>query len=325
MKVLITRPWPGRAVDKIKQYFPNLDIRNNNTPMSAGEITTALTHYDIIAPTIGDRISADVIKAAADIRLTCRLLANYGAGFDHIDVTAAQAAGIGVTNTPGATTNATAETTMILLLMSARQITAGQAMLFGEPGWPGWAPNQLVGTGLHGKTLGIVGMGDIGKEVARKAYLGFGMDILFYNRSPKAGMQGIIATQVPDVDTLCRKADFVSVHMASTPETRGIIGERQIDLIGPNGILVNTARGDLIDENAAIKALHAGRLGAAGIDVFQNEPALNPEWFNTPNATLLPHMGSGTIETRTAMALKAFGNMKAFAEEQPLIDPVTLG
>ena len=323
MKVLITRPWPSMAIDKIKQRFPDVDIRNNDRPMSAGEMTTALTHYDIIAPTIGDRFSAKVFQAAADIQLTCRLLANYGAGFDHIDVSAANQAGIQVTNTPGATTIATAETTMILLLMAARRITEGQAMLFGQPGWPGWAPTQLVGTGLHGKTLGIVGMGEIGKEVARKAYLGFGMDILYYNRTPKAGMQGIIATQVPDVDTLCRKSDFVSVHMASAPATRGIIGKKQLDLIGPNGILVNTARGDLIDEMATIQALRDGRLGGAGIDVFQNEPALKPDWFDAPNATLLPHMGSGTIETRSAMALKALGNMKAFADGRALIDPVT--
>ena len=322
MKILITRDWPAPALPKVAAHFAQAEFRQEDAPMTLDDAIAALQTYDIVAPTIGDAFAEEAFIQASRNGIRTKLLANFGAGYDHIDVDAAAGAGIWVTNTPGATTMATAEITMTLMLMCARRIVDGQQMLSGPQGWQGWSPTQLMGMGLNGKTLGIVGMGDIGKEVARKAYLGFGMDIIFYNRTPKAGMQGLIATQVGDLNDLCTRADVVSVHMASTPQTRGIIGAPQLERIGSQGILINTARGDLIDERATRAALSDGSLGAAGLDVFQGEPAIDPAWFKTPNATLLPHMGSATIETRTAMALQSFDNMKAFADGRPLPNPV---
>lgn len=306
MRLLVTRPMTDRASQAIRDRF-DATFRDN-TPMSESQAAQALRDYDAIIPTLGDAFTAATF--AQPVR--CRILANFGAGYNHIDVAAAAAAGVVVTNTPGVVTDATADIALTLILMTLRRASEGERILRAGQ-WQGWNPTQLLGGQVSGRTVGIVGMGRIGKAIARRCHFGFGMDVVFFNRSPVAGLE-FPARQIPDLDGMLEQADVAVVAVPGGAGTRHLIGARQMAALGPQGYLVNIARGDVVDEAALIQALNAGQIAGAGLDVYEREPLVPQALLDAPNATLLPHLGTATDDTRTAMGLRALDNLTAFAE-----------
>ena len=316
--IFVTRRWPVEAEAALSQYF-NPTFNTSDTPLSATEMAAGFASHDAIAPTVSDKIGADVINAGA--KSSGRLIANFGVGVNHIDLEAAAKAGIAVSNTPGVLTDATADLTMALILMLSRRAGEGERELRSRS-WEGWRPTHLMGRALQGKTLGIVGMGRIGKAVAHRAALGFGMDVVFHNRSKVTEKFGYAARQQDEVEDVCRKADIISLHCAASPETFHVMNTERLALMKKDAYLINTARGDVVDETALARALSENRIGGAGLDVFQGEPVISSALLEAPNTVLLPHLGSATVETRTAMGLKVVENARAFFAGQPLIDPV---
>ena len=314
MRLLVTRPMTDRATATIRDRFEA--TFRDNTPLTEAEAAQALGDYDAIIPTLGDAFAA---AAFADPP-RCRILANFGAGYNHIDVSAATAAGVVVTNTPDVVTDATADIAVMLMLMCLRRATEAEAMLrVGQ--WTGWNPTQLLGGHLTGRTVGIVGMGRIGQAIARRCHFGFGMDVVFFNRSPLSGLD-VPARQIPDLDTMLEQADVAVLAVPGGAGTRHLIGARQLAALGPRGYLVNIARGDVVDEAALSHALNAGQIAGAGLDVYEREPLVPQALLDAPNATLLPHLGTATDDTRTAMGLRALENLIAFAEGRPPRDRV---
>ena len=312
-ELLMTRPLPPRVVTEALTRYA-LTVREDTSPMSEAECVDALHRYDAILPTLRDPFTAGVFAQAPAPR--CRVLANFGVGTDHIDAAAAKAAGIAVTNTPGAVTEATADIGMMLILMTARRASEGER-LARSGDWQGWHPTQMLGRGVAGRSLGIVGMGRIGKAVARRAHAGFGMEVRFANRSPVAGG---IGTQVPLRQAL--GSDFVLLAVPATPETRHLIDRAALEAMLPHTILVNIARGDVVDEGALIAALGEGRIGGAGLDVYEAEPAIPEALRGMENVTLLPHLGTAVLEVREAMGLMALANLAAHFDGAPLPNPV---
>ena len=316
--IFVTRRWPADAEAALSRYFtPTFNAAD--TPLSAAEMAAGFASHDAIAPTVSDKIGADIIAAGAAGK--GRLIANFGVGVNHIDLAAAAKAGLAVSNTPGVLTDATADLAMTLILMLSRRAGEGERELRAG-NWHGWRPTHLMGRALQGKTLGIIGMGRIGKAVAQRAALGFGMEIVFYNRSPVTDISAYPARQLADVETVCRMADCLSLHCAASADTFHILNAARLAMMKPDAYVINTARGDVVDETALAAALMANHIGGAGLDVFQGEPAIDSALLAAPNTVLLPHLGSATIETRTAMGLKVVENARAFFAGQPLIDPV---
>ena len=316
--IFVTRRWPVEAEAALSQYF-NPTFNTSDTPLSATEMAAGFASHDAIAPTVSDKIGADVIYAGA--KSSGRLIANFGVGVNHIDLEAAAKAGIAVSNTPGVLTDATADLTMALILMLSRRAGEGERELR-SGSWEGWRPTHLMGRALQGKVLGIIGMGRIGKAVAHRAALGFGMDVVFHNRSKVTEKFAYSARQQDEVEDVCRKADIISLHCAASPETFHVMNTERLALMKKDAYLINTARGDVVDETALARALSENRIGGAGLDVFQGEPVISSALLEAPNTVLLPHLGSATVETRTAMGLKVVENARAFFAGQPLIDPV---
>ncbi|MGB2072525.1 MAG: 2-hydroxyacid dehydrogenase [Candidatus Puniceispirillaceae bacterium] len=316
--IFVTRRWPADAEAALSQYFaPTFNL--DDTPLSAAEMAAGFASHDAIAPTVSDKIGADIIAAGANGK--GRLIANFGVGVNHIDLGAAATASIAVSNTPGVLTDATADLALTLILMLSRRAGEGERELrAGE--WQGWRPTHLMGRALQGKTLGIIGMGRIGKAVAQRAALGFGMKIVFYNRSQIGDISAYSARQLDDVESVCQTADCLSLHCAASADTLNILNAERLAMMKPDAYVINTARGDVVDEAALVRALQNGSIGGAGLDVFQGEPDIHPDILTAPNTVLLPHLGSATIETRTAMGLKVVENARAFFAGQPLIDPV---
>jgi len=288
----------------------------DNTPLTEVQAAAAMAEYDAIIPTLGDAFTA----AAFEGQPRCRLLANFGAGFNHIDIAAARAAGVVVTNTPDVVTDATADIALTLILMVLRRASEGERLLrSGE--WSGWNPTQLLGHEMSGRTVGIIGMGRIGKAIARRCHLGFGMDVVFFNRSPVSALD-IPATQIEDLHRMLAASDVAVVAVPGGAETRGLIGAAELRALGRGSCLVNIARGDVVDEEVLIEALHQDRIAGAGLDVYAREPHVPQALIDAPNATLLPHLGTATDETRTRMALRALENVVAFSQGRPPADRV---
>ncbi|MFC3168627.1 2-hydroxyacid dehydrogenase [Paracoccus fontiphilus] len=306
MRLLVTRPMTDRATQAIRDRF-DATFRDN-TPMPEAEAAQALRDYDAIIPTLGDAFTA---AAFAD-RPRCRMLANFGAGYNHIDIKAASAAGVIVTNTPDVVTDATADIALTLILMTMRRASEGERMLRAGR-WTGWNPTQLLGGHVTGRTVGIIGMGRIGQAIARRCHHGFGMDVVFFNRSPVTGL-AFPARQIADLDGMLQQADVAVVAVPGGPGTRHLIGAAQMAALGPQGYLVNIARGDVVDEAALIDALANRRIAGAGLDVYEREPHVPQALLDAPNATLLPHLGTATDDVRTDMGLRALDNLIAFAE-----------
>lgn len=314
MKVLVTRPMTDRATAAIRTAC-DATFRDN-TPLTVDQAGQAMRDYDAIIPTLGDAFGADAFQG--DLR--CKLLANFGAGFNHIDIAAARAAGVAVTNTPDVVTDATADIALTLMLMTLRRASEGERLLRAG-GWTGWNPTQLLGSEMSGRTVGIVGMGRIGQAIARRAHLGFGMDVVFFNRSTVTGLD-FPARQIADLRAMLAACDVAVIAVPGGAATRGLIGAAELDALGADGVLVNIARGDVVDEDALIDALVAGRIAGAGLDVYAREPHVPQALLDAPNATLLPHLGTATDDTRTRMGLRALANLQAHIDGAALPDPV---
>ena len=312
-RLLIARPLPDRVVAAAREGF-DVTVRPSTRPLDAAELRASLTDFDAVIPTLGDAYTAQVFAAVPAPR--CRLLANFGVGYNHIDVAAARAAGITVTNTPGAVTDATADTAITLMLMSARRAGEGERLVRAGL-WEGWHPTQMLGLHVTGKTAGIVGMGRIGTAIARRCHFGFGMEVVFYNRSPVPD-PGLPAAQMESLPAVMAAADVVFVAVPGGAATRHLIDAVALAALRPHAHLVNISRGDVIDEAALIDVLEAGRIGGAGLDVYEFEPQVPERLRALDNAVLLPHLGTAALEVREAMGLMAVENVAAvFAGQAP--------
>lgn len=309
MRLLVTRPMTPAATDAIAARFDTV-FRDTNTPLDADGIRQALQDFDAILPTLGDRFAAPLFAGTP----RTRIIANFGAGYDHIDVAAARAAGIAVTNTPEVVTESTADLAMMLVLMAARRASEGERLLRAGH-WTGWHPTQLLGSHVAGKVLGIVGMGRIGRAIARRGHHGFDMRVVFHNRSQVSSLD-VPARQLDSLGAVLEAADFVVLAVPGGAATRHLIGAEELRRLGPQGYLVNIARGDVVDEEALIAALRTGGIRGAGLDVYAREPQVPAALRALDNVTLLPHLGTAAEEVRTAMALRALDNLIAFAGGQ---------
>ena len=308
-KVLLTRRWPETVEARMAEVF-DLDLNRADRPLGQEDIRAAMGSYDAILPTVTDRLPAPVFEMP---QARTKILANYGVGFAHIDTDAAKSRGITVTNTPDVLSECTADIAMTLLLMVARRATEGERELR-EGKWSGWRPTHLIGTKVSGATLGIIGFGRIGQAMAQRAHFGFGMKILVQNRSTVAPevLARYGAEQVASVDDLLPRCDFVSLHCPGGAANRHLINARRLDLMRKDAFLINTARGEVVDEHALAQALWFGTIGGAGLDVFEREPHVSEELLGADNAVLLPHLGSATRETREAMGFRVMENLVDF-------------
>lgn len=315
MRLLITRCLPDAVVTAARARF-DVTWRNLETPMDAAELRAALRDYDAILPTLGDAFRAEVFADVPQPR--ARILANFGVGYNHIDVAAARAAGLVVTNTPGAVTDATADIALTLILMTARRAGQGERLLRAG-NWTGWHPNQMLGLPVTGRSLGIIGMGRIGQAIARRCHAGFDMTVRFYNRSPVAN-PGVPAEQVDFATAL--QADVVVIAVPGTPQTRHLIDATALRQMRPDAILINIARGDVVHESALIAALQQGQIAGAGLDVYEFEPQIAPALIAMENVTLLPHLGTAVQSVRQAMGMMALANLIAHLDGKPLLNEV---
>ena len=297
-----------------------LRINDDNHVMSSAELARALAWADVVCPTVTDSLTGALLSAPT---VNAKLLANFGVGFNHIDMAAASRAGIAVTNTPGVLTDATAEIALTLMLSSARRAGEGERLVRSGQ-WGGWHPTHMLSTQVTGKTLGIVGMGRIGLAFAKQAHHGLGMNIMYSSRETRSeqALEGLPAKHCA-LDELLATSDFVSLHCPATPQTRHLINLQTLSKMKPTAHLINTARGDVINEEDLIAALRQGVIAGAGLDVYAAEPKLSEGLADLPNVVLLPHMGSGTTQTRVAMGECALANIRAFAEDRPLPNQVS--
>ena len=311
LKLLITRPMPDTVLAAAKARF-DVTLRASDAVLTGDEMRAALREYDVVLPTLGDRFQADVFADVPAPRT--KLLANFGVGFNHIDVDAARAAGVEVTNTPGAVTDATADIAMILILTAARRTGEGERMVRAGD-WHGWAPTQMLGTHVSGKRVGIIGMGRIGKAIARRCQAGFGMDVVFFNRSVVADA-GVPARQADMAEVLA--SDFVVVAVPGGKATHHLINRAAFAAMKPTGYFINISRGDVVEEAALIEALQSGRIAGAGLDVYEFEPKVPDALIAMQNVTLLPHLGTAALEVRENMGMMAVDNLIAHLEGRDL-------
>ena len=308
--VIVTRKLPDAIETRMRELF---DARLNldDKPMTQADLIEAVQKADVLVPTVTDRIDAKVLVRAGE---KLKLIANFGTGVDNIDVKTALERGITVTNTPGVLTEDTADMTMALMLAVPRRLVEGVRVLEADE-FHGWSPNWMLGRRIWGKRLGILGMGRIGQAVARRAKA-FGLQIHYHNRKPVHAEieRELEATYWDSLDQMLARMDIVSVNCPHTPATYHLLSARRLKLMKPDAYIVNTARGEVIDENALARQIEAGGLAGAGLDVFEHEPAVNPKLKKLKNVVLLPHMGSATIEGRIDMGEKVIINIKTFAD-----------
>ena len=311
MKVLVTARLPEEVLSLIARKH-QVEGYSADPPMDRRQLLQSIADKEGLLCTITDRIDTEVLDRAPALKV----IANYGVGFEHLDINGATQRGIPVTNTPGVLTNATADLALALILATARRVVEGDRRVR-EGKFQYWAPLLFLGQEVSGKTLGIIGMGRIGQAVARRA-AGFGMKIIYQSRTrlAPAAEQELKASSVP-LATLLREADFVTLHVPLTPQTRHLIGSRELELMKPTAYLINTARGPVVDEAALVAALRQRRIRGAGLDVYEREPQLTPGLVDLDNVVLLPHLGSATIETRTRMAVMAAENLLAGLRGDP--------
>lgn len=329
----LTRRVPGRpAVRVTRHLLPSVEARmaelfdvelnTQDRPLSREELIAAMADADVLVPTVTDRIDAEMIAAAGN-RLG--LIANFGAGTEHIDLAAARARKIIVTNTPGVFTDDTADLTLMLILSVPRRLGEG-SRLVRDGKWTGWAPTAMLGRCIGGKRLGIVGMGRIGQAVAHRARA-FGMDVVYHNRHRlSSSIESMLAARYePDLERLIAEADVLTLHCPASPTTRHLLNAERLAAMKPDSFVINTARGDLIDEEALIAALEAGRIAGAGLDVFASEPRVDPRLIALPNVVTLPHLGSATIEGREHAGEKVIANIRFWIDGHRPPDQVLEG
>ncbi len=310
LKVVVTRRLPDPVETRMRELF-DAELNHDDKPMSADDLAAALGRADVLVPTVTDRLDSRLLSRAGD---QLRLIAQFGAGVDNIDVQTAVQRGITVTNTPGVLTEDTADMTMALILAVPRRIVEGVKVVESD-GFLGWSPTWMMGRRVGGKRLGIIGMGRIGQAVARRASA-FGLQIHYHNRRKVAPHieQELEATYWESLDQMLARMDIISVNCPHTPATYHLLSARRLALLKPSAYVVNTARGEIIDEAALARMLDKGELAGAGLDVFENEPAINPKLKKLANVVLLPHMGSATLEGRIDMGEKVIVNIKTFAD-----------
>ena len=309
-KVIVTRQLPGPVEARLGELF-DVELNQTDAALSPAQLADAMARADILVPTLGDQLSANVLARAGN---NLKLIANFGAGVDHIDVETARRRGILVSNTPGVLTEDTADMTMALILSVPRRLVEGVRHI--EDGdWQGWAPTAMLGSRIYGKRLGIIGMGRIGQAVARRA-AAFGLDIHYHNRKrlhpdieARTG-----ARYWESLDQMLARMDVISIHCPHTPGTFHLLSARRLKLMKPSAYIVNTARGEIIDENALIRMLEAGELGGAGLDVFEHGHEISDRLKAAQSVVLLPHMGSATRESRMEMGEKVIINIKTFLD-----------
>lgn len=306
-KLLITRRLPDRVLDSARDRF-DVTLRDRTEVLSPDELRAALRDYDAVLPTLGDRFQPDVFADVPHPR--AKILANFGVGYNHIDAEAARAAGIAVSNTPGAVTDATADIAVSLILMTARRLGEGERILRAGA-WEGWGPVQMLGTHVTGKRLGVIGFGRIGKAIAKRCHYGFDMEVVFYNRS-RVDDPGMPARQVEMAEAMA--SDFVVVAVPGGKATYHLIDAQVLGMMKETGIFVNISRGDVVDETALIDTLQAGRIAGAGLDVYEFEPKVPAALMAMENVTLLPHLGTACLEVRENMGMMAVANLIAWAE-----------
>ena len=308
-KVIVTRRWHPEVEAVLNERF-DTTLNDDDHSMSVAELQDALRSADAVLPTVCDKITAEVLGAD---NIRARILGSNGVGFNHIDLDAAKAAGLTVTNTPEVLTDCTADLALTLLLMVARRAGEGERHLRnGE--WTGWRPTHMMGTSVTGKTLGLIGMGRIARAVAARAAHGFGMKIVFHDPFPPRAedIEGLGATQCASPEEVFAQSDFVSLHCPGGADTYHLISSDAFRAMKPGAFLVNTARGDVVDEAALVAALQNGEIAGAGLDVFEKEPTVTAELLQMENVVLLPHLGSATQETRKAMGMRVVENIEAF-------------
>ncbi|MDH5531539.1 MAG: D-glycerate dehydrogenase [Paracoccaceae bacterium] len=310
LSVVVTRRLPEVVETRMKELF-DVSLRDPDTRMSREELSAAVQCADVLVPCVTDQIDANLLARAGE-RL--KLIANYGAGFDHIDVASARQRGILVSNTPGVVTEDTADMTMALILAVTRRIPEGLAVMQ-SGSWQGWAPTAFMGGRVGGRRLGILGMGRIGQAVARRAQA-FGMQVHYHNRKqlrPEVEAE-LGATYWESLDQMVSRMDVISVNCPHTPSTFHLMNARRLKLMKPTGVIVNTSRGEVIDENALTRMLRTGEIAGAGLDVFEHGHEINPRLRELKNVVLLPHMGSATVEGRVEMGEKVIINIKTHAD-----------
>lgn len=309
-KVFVTRKLPDNIETRMAELF-DVTFNLRDVPLNADQLKAAVAEADVLVPTVTDDITDDVIATAGE---QLKLIANFGAGVDHIDLKAAKDKGILVTNTPGVLTEDTADLTMALLLSVPRRLFEGEKILRAGD-WTGWTPTFLMGRRIQGKRLGIIGMGRIGRAVARRAKA-FNMSVHYHNRSRlPADVEGELeATYWEDLDQMLTRMDVISVNCPLTEETNRLLDRDRLKKLQPHAFIINTARGEIIDEEALADLIEVGRIAGAGLDVFEQEPTINPKLLELDNVVLLPHMGSATVEARMAMGEKVLINVRAYTD-----------
>lgn len=310
IKVIVTRRLPEPVETRMRELF-DVELNETDEKMDAETLADAISRADILVPTLGDVIDQKMLAQAGE---NLRLIANYGAGFDHIDVQTALQRGIMVSNTPGVLTDDTADMTMAMILAVPRRLREG-TMLMQQGDWQGWSPTALMGHRIGGKRLGILGMGRIGQAVARRAKA-FGLQVHYHNRRRLHADTEVEleATYWESLDQMLARVDIVSIHCPHTPGTFHLLNARRLKLMKPTAYIINTARGEIVDENALTRMLRAGELAGAGLDVYEQGNELNPRLKGLDNVLLLPHMGSATVEGRIEMGEKVIINIKTFAD-----------
>jgi lactate dehydrogenase-like 2-hydroxyacid dehydrogenase len=317
--VIVTRRLPTAVEQAVAKDF-EARLNPEDRPLTAQELQEALRSADGLLPTVTDKLTSEVLATEP---LRTKIIANFGVGFNNIDVQAAKARGVAVSNTPDVLTDATADIAMTLLLMVARRAGEGERHVRAGA-WTGWRPTHMLGRMVSGKTLGLIGMGRIARAVARRAHHGFGMRVLYTDPyPPPPDVAAALGAEPRDtVEQVLAESDFVSLHCPATPETRHLMNAERLGRMKPGAYLINSARGDVVDEAALVQALQRGTIAGAGLDVFEREPQVAPELLRLENVVLLPHLGSATEETRVAMGLRALENLRLFFSGAPLRDRV---
>lgn len=314
-KILISRRWPQAVEERLSARY-DVTLNEADTPLTLDQLRAAMTEYDALCPTVSDKVPAEVLSAPG---ARVRIVANYGAGYEHIDLDAVRAAGLVVTNTPDVLTDATAELALLLMLMAARRAGEGERELRAGD-WTGWRPTHLLGQSLAGKTLGLVGYGRIARATAERARAALGMRIAYHSRR-RAEDEGN-AVYCDTLESLAGASDVLSLHTPGGPQTHHMVDADLLKRMKPSAILINTARGSVVNEDDLARALTEGVIAGAGLDVYQGEPTVNPALLAAPNLVLLPHLGSATLETRTAMGMRVADNLDRFFDGEPLLDRV---
>lgn len=316
-KIIVTRRWPETVEKELQAMCDDVQLNTDDKPMSKAELQQALQTAECVLPTVTDPMDAEVLSVP-DKR--CKFLGNFGVGFNHIDLDAAGQAGLTVTNTPEVLTDCTADIAMTLMLMVARRAGEGERHVRSQS-WTGWRPTHMIGTKVTGKTLGLIGFGRIANAVAHKAHHGFDMKIIYY--TPELITDAKFNAQAMDsVEEVLSQSDFVSIHCPGGDATRHLLNAERLKIMKPTAFLINTARGDVVDNKALIDALKNGVIAGAGLDVYEGEPNLDPAFLELENAVLFPHLGSATQETRVAMGRRVLSNLKAYLAGEELPDKV---